>query len=132
MLNSFIAIGRLCRDPELRYTQNNTAVASFTLAVDRSRKNANGERETDFIPVVVWGQQAENCNTYLNKGKLVAIDGRLQIRNYEDKEGNKRTIAEVVAESVQFLSPKDGDNQSTVQQTNYTSPMISDDDLLPF
>ncbi len=129
MLNSFIAIGRLTRDPELRYTPNNTAVASFTLAVDRSRKNAAGERETDFIPVVVWGQQAENCNTYLSKGKLVAVDGRLQIRNYEDKDGNKRTIAEIVAESVQFLSPKDGGNNEQQQTSSTHDVMTSDDDI---
>jgi len=132
MLNDFIGIGRLTKDVELRYTQSGTAVASFTLAVDRSRKNANGERETDFIPIVVWQQQAENCNTYLSKGKVAAVSGRLQIRNYEDKDGNRRTIAEVVAESVVFLSPKDSSNYSAQQGgTPHADVMISDDDL-PF
>ncbi len=137
MLNRIVLIGRLTRDPELRYTPNGVAVASFTLAVDRSRKNAAGERETDFVPIVVWQQQAENCNTYLSKGKLAAVDGRLQIRNYEDKDGNKRTIAEVVAENVRFLSPKDGgtnNNNFGEQKSGNTSredAMISDDDL-PF
>ncbi len=137
MLNRVVLIGRLTRDPELRYTPNGVAVASFTLAVDRSRKNAAGERETDFIPIVVWQQQAENCNTYLSKGKLAAVDGRLQIRSYEDKDGVKRTVAEVVAESVRFLSPKDGNNNNNSfseprgGKTSRDDAMISDDDL-PF
>lgn len=108
MLNKVILIGRLTRDPELRYTTSGTAVCSLTLAVDRNRKNADGNRETDFINCVVWGKIGENCANYLAKGKLAAVDGRLQIRNYEDKSGNKRTAAEVVADDVRFLSPKEG------------------------
>lgn len=108
MLNRVILIGRLTRDPELRYTQSGVAVTSFTLAVDRNYKNAQGERETDFITCVVWRQQAENCANYLSKGKLAAVDGRLQLRSYEGQDGVKRTVAEVVAEDVRFLSPKDG------------------------
>ncbi len=108
MLNRIILIGRLTRDPELRYTPtNNTPVCTFTLAVDRNRKNAQGERETDFINIVVWSKLGENCANYLAKGKLAAVDGRLQIRNYTDKDGNRRSITEVVAEDVRFLSPKD-------------------------
>ncbi len=98
--NKIILIGRLVRDPELRYTPSGEAVANFTLAVDRyfSREN-----ETDFIRIVVWRKQAENCAQYLAKGRLVAIEGRLQIRSYEDKQGAKRQAVEVVANSVVFL-----------------------------
>ncbi len=121
MLNRVILIGRLCADPVLRYTQGGDAVASFTLAVDRRKKG-----ETDFIPIVVWKQQAENCSQFLSKGKLAAVDGRLQIRSYEDKDGNKRTIAEVVAENVQFLSPKEDKPQPQ------THSFATSDEDLPF
>ena len=110
MLNRIIVIGRLTRDPELRSTGNGIPVATFTVAVDRSFTNSRGERETDFIPVVVWRTQAENCGRYLSKGKLVAVDGRLQIRTFEGNDGNRRTIAEIVADNVRFLSPKDGNS----------------------
>lgn len=103
MLNRVILIGRLTQDPELRYTNTGTAVASFSLAVDRMRNNQAGERETDFIPIVVWQKQAELVAQYLHKGRLAAVDGRLQIRSYENKEGQKVRVAEVVAESVRFL-----------------------------
>ena len=104
MLNRIILIGRLVRDPELRYTQNGTPVARFTLAVDRGRsKTAGGEKETDFIDIVVWQKQAEVCTNFLGKGRLVAVEGRLQVRNYETKEGEKRRAAEVVAMQVKFL-----------------------------
>ena len=107
MLNRIVLIGRLTRDPELRYTSNGIPVASFTLAVDRNFKNAQGEKETDFINIVVWRQQGENCANYLSKGKLAAVDGSLRIRSYEGNDGQKRTVAEVVADNVRFLSPKD-------------------------
>ena len=106
MLKRVILIGRLTRDEELRYTQSGTAVANFTLAVDRSHKNANGETETDFIDIVVWRQLGEACEKYLSKGKLAAVDGRLQLRRYETQDGQKRTAAEVVADDVRFLTPK--------------------------
>ena len=106
MLNRVVIIGRLTRDPEMRQTPSGTAVCTFTLAVDRSFKSANGERETDFIPVVAWRQLGENCAQYLAKGKLAAVDGRLQIRTYQAQDGSKRTAAEVVADNVRFLSPK--------------------------
>ena len=109
MLNRIVLIGRLTRDPELKTTTNGISVATFTLAVDRAFKSKDGEKEADFISVVVWRGQAESCGRYLSKGKLCAVDGRLQIRSYEDKEGNKRTASEVVAENVRFLSPK-GEN----------------------
>jgi single-strand DNA-binding protein len=103
MLNRIILIGRLTQDPELRYTNTGTAVASFTLAVDRNRTSASGERETDFINIVVWQKQAETVSQYLHKGRLAAVDGRLQIRTYENREGQKVRVAEVVAETVRFL-----------------------------
>lgn len=110
MLNRVILIGRLTADPELRYTNSGTAVASFTLAVDRNRSNQSGERETDFINIVVWQKQAELCAQYLRKGRLAAVDGRLQIRSYENREGQKVRVAEVVAESVRFLDRGDTSN----------------------
>ncbi len=102
-MNHVILIGRLTRDPELRYTPNGVAVATFTLAVDRQFTNQAGEKETDFIPIITWQKLAESCANHLNKGRLVAVDGRLQIRSYETQEGQKRRVAEVVAGSVQFL-----------------------------
>lgn len=108
MLNRVILIGRLVADPALRYTQSGKAVARFTLAVDR-RRGSQGERETDFIDVVVWQKLAELCANHLGKGRTVCVEGRLQIRNYEAQDGSKRKAAEVVAENVQFLDwPKDG------------------------
>ena len=104
MINQCVLIGRLTADPELRYTSGSgTPVANFTLAVDRPFTNSEGERETDFIPVVVWRKLAENCANYMQKGSLCAVTGRLQIRGYEDKDGNKRKAAEIVAENVRFL-----------------------------
>lgn len=107
MLNRVILIGRLTKDPELRYTPSGTAVASFTLAVNRSRANQQGEREADFIPVVVWQKQAENCANYIGKGSLVAVDGRLQVRTYDAKDGQRRWVTEVIAESVRFLDKRE-------------------------
>ncbi len=106
MINRIILIGRLTRDPEVRYTSSGVAVASFAIAVDRRFKNAQGERETDFINIVAWRQLAELCANYLTKGRLVGVEGRLQIRSYEAQDGTKRTVAEVVADDVNFLSPK--------------------------
>ena len=100
-MNKVILIGRLTKEPELRYTTNNIAVTTFTLAVDRI-----GSEETDFINIVVWRKQAENCQKYLEKGSKVAVEGSIQTRNYEDKNGNKRHITEVIAENVQFLDSK--------------------------
>jgi single-strand DNA-binding protein len=113
MLNRVVLIGRLTKDPELRYTPNGVAVTNFTLAIDRKFKNAQGERETDFIPCVMFKQLAELCANYLAKGKLASVDGRIQIRTYNDKDGQKRWITEIVAEDVHFLSPKDGGSVST-------------------
>lgn len=108
MLNKVILIGRLTRDPELRYTANGVAVATFTLAVDRPYINNQGQRETDFIRIVVWQKLAEVCANNLGKGRLVAVEGRLQIRSYETPDGQKRQISEVVGENVRFLDwPKE-------------------------
>ena len=117
MLNRIILIGRLTKDPELRYTNSGVAVAAFTLAVDRMRKNQAGEKETDFINIVVWQKQAENCSQYLQKGRMAAVDGRLQIRSYENREGQKVRVAEVVAESVRFLDR--GDNNGNSNGNNH-------------
>jgi single-strand DNA-binding protein len=103
VLNTVVLIGRLTRDPELRYTQSGKAVTTVRLAVDRGTTNPQGERETDFIDIVVWDKQAETVANYLQKGRLVAVQGRLQIRQYETQEGQKREKAEVVANTVRFL-----------------------------
>ena len=102
MLNSVILIGRLTKDPDLRHTTNDKAVATFTLAVDRPFN----KDETDFIPCVVWQKQAENCANYLSKGSQVAVEGRIQVRTYDDKDGQKRWVTEVVANNVRFLDSK--------------------------
>lgn len=115
MLNKIILIGRLVRDPELRYTQNSgIAVTRMTLAVDRPQFNKEKEKEADFIDIVVWQKLAEICANNLGKGRLVAVEGRLEIRSYEDKQGIKRKAAEVIADTVKFLDyPKDRDQSSS-------------------
>ena len=114
MLNHIVVMGRLTADPELRRTQNGTAVASFTIAVDRDFKAENGERETDFIPCVAWRGTAEFVQKYFSKGRMAVVSGRLQIRPWTDKDGNKRRSAEVVADSVYFGdSKRDGDGGYT-------------------
>lgn len=116
MLNRIIIMGRLTRDPELRHTQSGTAVASFSLAVDRDFKNQNGEKETDFIDVVAWRNSAEFVSRYFAKGRMAVVEGRLQIRPWEDRQGNKRRSAEVVADNVYFGdSKKDGDGGGSYQ-----------------
>ena len=111
-MNKVFLIGRLTRDPELRYTGNNTAVASFTLAVNRNFSNQQGEREADFINIVVWRKQAENVKNYLNQGSQVAVEGRIQTRSYDDNNGQKRYVTEVVADNVEFLGSKNSSNTS--------------------
>lgn len=104
MLNNVVLIGRLAQDPELRYTPSDgVAVTNFNLAVDRPFSNQQGERDADFIRIVAWRKQAENVANYLKKGSLCAVEGRLQIRSYDDREGIRRIAAEVVANRVQFL-----------------------------
>ncbi|QFY86930.1 single-stranded DNA-binding protein [Bacillus subtilis] len=108
MLNRVVLVGRLTKDPELRYTPNGAAVATFTLAVNRTFTNQSGEREADFINCVTWRRQAENVANFLKKGSLAGVDGRLQTRNYENQQGQRVFVTEVQAESVQFLEPKNG------------------------
>lgn len=127
-MNKVCLIGRLTRDPELRYTSSNRAVASFTLAVNRQFTNQNGEREADFINVVVWDKAAENLKKYVGKGRMVAVEGRIQTRNYDNNEGKKVYVTEVVAQNVQFLDSRSAsDNSASYTQvaptnTNNVSP----------
>lgn len=106
MLNHITLMGRLVRDPELRHTGSGTAVASFTLAVDRDYKSQDGARETDFVDIVAWRSSAEFVSKYFTKGRMAVVSGRLQIRNWTDNDGNKRRSAEVVADSVYFGDSK--------------------------
>ena len=112
-MNKVFLIGRLTRNPELRYTGNNTAVASFSIAVNRNFSNQQGEREADFINIVVWRKQAENVKNYLQQGSQVAIDGRIQTRSYDDNNGQKRYVTEVVADNVEFLGSKNSSGNSS-------------------
>lgn len=114
MMNRVVLVGRLTKDPDLRYTPNGVPVATFTLAVNRTFTNQQGERETDFINCVVWRRQAENVANYLKKGNLAGVDGRIQTRNYEAQDGRRVYVTEVLAESVQFLESKSSraDNDS--------------------
>lgn len=106
MINQVTLVGRMTRDPELRYTPEGTAVANFTLAVNRNFKNTDGEYETDFIQCNVWRKAAENTANYCRKGSLIGITGRMQSRQFENREGQKVYVTEVVVERVQFLEPK--------------------------
>ncbi|WP_110929737.1 single-stranded DNA-binding protein [Paenibacillus bouchesdurhonensis] len=112
MLNRVILIGRLTRDPELRYTPSGVAVTQFTIAVDRPFTSQGGEREADFIPVVTWRQLAETCANYLRKGRLTAVEGRIQVRNYENSEGKRVYVTEVIADNVRFLESNRDDKRS--------------------
>ncbi len=116
MINSVTLVGRLTKDPEIRTTPSGVEVGNFTLAVNRKFTNQQGEREADFINCVVFKKQAENVNQYLSKGKLAGVDGRLQSRSYENKEGQKVFVTEVICDSVQFLEPKDSQNGSNSYQ----------------
>ena len=116
-MNKVVLIGRLTRDPELRYTGSNTAVATFTLAVNRTFSNQQGEREADFINIVVWRKQAENVKNYLTQGSQVAVEGRIQTRSYDDQNGQKRYVTEVVADNVEFLGSKNSSN-NVMNNTN--------------
>ena len=113
MLNHIVVMGRLTKDPELRRTQNGTAVTSFSLACDRDYKPEGGERETDFLDIVAWRSTAEFVQKYFSKGRMAVVAGRLQIRPWTDKDGNKRRSAEIVAENVYFGdSKRDGDGSN--------------------
>lgn len=127
MLNRICIMGRLTAAPELRYTQQNTPVASFTLAVDRDFQSGGSERQTDFIPCVAWRKTAEFVSKYFSKGSMAAVSGRLQLRDWTDKDGNKHRTAEVVAESVYFGESKKRDASPDVPFEE-----IPDDGELPF
>ena len=127
-MNVFVATGRLTKDPEKRTTQNGTSVCTFTLAVDRRYKNANGEREADFFPVVCWRHTADFAAEYLAKGKLVCVHGEMQTRSYE-KDGVKRYVTECVANDMQILTPKS--EGATQTQEPEMTPVSADEDL-PF
>ncbi len=122
-MNKVILIGRLTKDPELRYTSSNRPVTQITVAVNRTFTNQNGEREADFINVVIWDKQAENVAKYLTKGRLVAVEGRIQTRNYDNNEGKKVYVTEVVALSVQFLESK-GSNTNVNNSSNPFDNMV--------
>ncbi|MER0122404.1 single-stranded DNA-binding protein [Streptococcus sp. ZJ100] len=140
MINNVVLVGRMTRDAELSYTQSNQAVATFTLAVNRNFKNQNGEREADFVNCVIWRQQAENLANWVKKGNLVGITGRIQTRNYENQQGQRVYVTEVIADSFQLLESKSKENKtanqaSMEQHEPYFRPAspvdISEDDL-PF
>jgi len=118
MYNRIVLIGRLTRDPELRYLPSGAPVAGFTLAVDRPFKNQAGERETDFVTITTWRKLAEQAGRYLDKGRLVAVEGRLQIRSYETQDGQRRRVAEVVADGIRFLDSgkRNGQRAATVAE----------------
>ncbi|MBQ9019543.1 MAG: single-stranded DNA-binding protein [Bacilli bacterium] len=121
-MNKVVLIGRLTRDPELRYTGSNTPVATFSLAVNRNFTNQNGEREADFINIVVWRKQAENVKNFLTQGSQVAVEGRIQTRTYDGQDGQKRYITEVVADNVEFLGSKNSSNNSNSGSSKNTEP----------
>lgn len=125
MLNRIILIGRLTADPQLRYTANGNAVTNFTLAVNKSFVGQDGERGADFIDVVVWRKLAEACANHLAKGRLAAVEGRLEIRSYEDQQGVRRKAAEVVADNVRFLD-------RGKEQTSSSDTDEPDFDQIPF
>ena len=128
MLNKIIIMGRLTRDPELRRTGSGTAVTSFSLACDRDFKSQSGDKETDFIEVVAWKNTAEFVSKYFSKGRMALVDGRLQIRDWTDKAGNKRTTAEVVADNVYFADSKRSEsNDNQKENFNALSGRVSDD-----
>ena len=128
MLNKIIIMGRLARDPELRRTGSGTAVTSFSLACDRDFKSQSGEKETDFIDVVAWKNTAEFVSKYFSKGRMAVVEGRLQIRDWTDKAGNKRTTAEVVADNVYFADSKRSEsNENQKENFNAPSGRLSDD-----
>lgn len=127
MINNVVLVGRLTRDPELRYTPQNQAVATFGLAVNRQFKNANGEREADFINCVIWRQQAENLANWAKKGALIGITGRIQTRNYENQQGQRIYVTEVVADTFQMLeSNKAQGQQASKPQAQNKKPQAPD------
>lgn len=132
MLNRVVLVGRLARDPELRYTPSGKAVCGITVAVTRRFANQQGERDADFIDVVLWGKLAETCANHLQKGRLVGVEGRLQIRSYETQDGQKRKAAEVVADNVSFLDRPKGQQPETGDIADLGEEVRVGDDEVPF
>ena len=134
MLNKIILMGRLTRDPELRKTGNGTAVASFTLAVDRDYKPQDGERETDFIDIVAWRGTGEFVSKYFTKGRMAVVEGRLQVQDWTDKDGNKRRSTEVIADSVYFGDSKKVSESDTPAEASGEFQELPDEEKgeLPF
>lgn len=133
IINKVTLIGRLTKDPELKFTPGTgTAVASFTIAVDRRVPNKDGKREVDFINIVVWGKQAESTANYMHKGSQIAISGRIQVRNYDAKDGTKRYVTEVVAEEVQFLEKKEQTESIQQGRSEYQDMTEQDNSDIPF
>ena len=134
-LNKVFLLGNLTRDPELRYTAQGTAVANFSIAVNRSYKASDGEfkKEVNFFKIVVWGKTGENCSNYLSKGRPVLVEGRLQNRNYETQDGQKRTTTEIVADNVQFLGTR-GENAPAGAADGYNESYAdeAEDEAVPF
>ena len=126
MLNNISLVGRLTKDVELRYTPSNVAVATFTLAVNRTFKNENGEREADFINCVMWRQQAENLANWAKKGALIGVTGRIQTRSYDNQQGQRVYVTEVVAEQFQLLESRNSQGQSQGQQRPKTQQQEPD------
>lgn len=126
-MNRVVLVGRLTKDPDLRYTPAGAAVATFTLAVNRPFTNQQGEQEADFIQCVVWRKPAENVANFLKKGSMAGVDGRVQTRNYEGNDGKRVYVTEIVAESVQFLEPKNNNAESSTSNNNQNGANYSND-----
>ena len=140
-MNRAFLVGNLTRDPELRKTQNDVSVCTFTIACNRRFTNANGQREADFLNIVVWRGQADNCYRYLKKGRRVAVSGSIQTRSYEGQDGNRRYVTEIVADEVEFLSTANNGNRDGNGDFDSFEPRNDmmggdmqsvDDDDLPF
>lgn len=135
-MNNVSLVGRLTKDVELKYTGSQTAVAAGTLAVNRQFKSANGEKETDFINIVAWRKTAEILSNYASKGSQIGVTGRIQTRNYEDKDGKRVYVTEVVAESINLLDSRSSNEQQPAQKQETpfgnSKPMDVSDDMLPF
>lgn len=133
-MNKIFLIGRLTKDPELRYTPSGAAVCSFTLAVDRRFTSQNGEKEADFINIVVWNKTAESSAKYLSKGRQAAVEGRLQIRSYDDKDGQRRWVTEVIADNVEFLGNGQGGSgdKNKQQDDDWGQEIVFDSSDVPF
>lgn len=132
MLNRAVLTGRLTRDVDLRYTQSGTAVGTFSLAVDRQFTNQKGERDADFINCVIWRKSAENFANFVHKGSLVGIDGRIQTRNYENQQGQRVYVTEVVVENFALLEPRSARNNNASNQQNGNAPQQNNGNSNPF